>query len=211
MFDNEIPLDRPADAHDIVGTFTIVSDPTEMRRTPGSFEELLDLLRARHQIILERRPEISPGVFKKKPNRAGDTYFVLPEYVSGTLRKGCELYMELEPGLARAIFMMFLISDVHPFTSGNGRLARIMMNAELVGAGGSTVIIPTVYRDDYLNALRALTRRHRPTPLVDAIVRAAHFSNIDCAIYPRVLADLQRRNWFQEPDEAKLIEGAVAT
>jgi fido (protein-threonine AMPylation protein) len=31
--------------------------------------------------------------------------------------------------------MMFLISEVHPFADGNGRIARIMMNAELVAAG----------------------------------------------------------------------------
>ena len=28
--------------------------------------------------------------------------------------------------------MQFLISEVHPFDDGNGRLSRIMMNAELV-------------------------------------------------------------------------------
>ena len=31
--------------------------------------------------------------------------------------------------------MMFLVSEVHPFADGNGRAARIMMNAELVAAG----------------------------------------------------------------------------
>ena len=30
------------------------------------------------------------------------------------------------------IFMMFMISEIHPFLDGNGRLARVMMNAELV-------------------------------------------------------------------------------
>ena len=29
---------------------------------------------------------------------------------------------------------MFLISEVHPFDDGNGRIARVMMNAELVSA-----------------------------------------------------------------------------
>ncbi|REG82489.1 Fic/DOC family protein [Algoriphagus antarcticus] len=27
---------------------------------------------------------------------------------------------------------MFLVSEVHPFLDGNGRIARVMMNAELV-------------------------------------------------------------------------------
>jgi fido (protein-threonine AMPylation protein) len=155
--------------------------------------------------MLERRPEILPGAFKLKPNRAGDTHFVLPEYTTGTLRRGYELYADLEPGLQRAMFVMFLIADVHPFNDGNGRIARIMMNAELVAARASTIIIPTVYREDYLNALRALTRRHRAAPLVDALVRAHDFSNLDFADYPRILAELQRRNWFREPDDARIV------
>ncbi|GAI76162.1 unnamed protein product, partial [marine sediment metagenome] len=28
--------------------------------------------------------------------------------------------------------IMFVISEIHPFLDGNGRIARVMMNAELV-------------------------------------------------------------------------------
>lgn len=55
--------------------------------------------------------------------------------------------------IARAIYMMFLVTEVHPFDDGNGRIARIMMNAELVNGGSSKIIIPTVYREDYMLAL----------------------------------------------------------
>ena len=206
VFDRQIPAARPKDAHDIVGTFAVVSDPVEMRRTPSSSDELVELLRARHLAMLSRRPEAEPGVLKTKPNRAGETVFVSPEYVRGTLGQGHALYSALPRGLPRAIFMMFLVADVHPFADGNGRLARVMMNAELVAAGASTIIVPTVFRDDYLTALRALTRRHRPTPLVDALRRAAAFSHLDFTAYPRALAELQRRNWFREPDEARIVD-----
>ena len=30
---------------------------------------------------------------------------------------------------------MFMMSEVHPFDDGNGRLAHLMMHAELVSAG----------------------------------------------------------------------------
>ena len=56
---------------------------------------------------------------------------------------------------------MFLVAEVHPFADGNGRLARVMMNAELIAGGQARIIIPTVYRDDYLGALRALSRSER--------------------------------------------------
>ncbi len=34
VFNNAIPADRPEDAHDVLGTWQIVSDPVEMARTP---------------------------------------------------------------------------------------------------------------------------------------------------------------------------------
>jgi Fic family protein len=49
--------------------------------------------------------------------------------------------------------MMFLVAEVHPFADGNGRVARIMMNAELVAARESRIIVPTVFRNNYLMAL----------------------------------------------------------
>ena len=61
---------------------------------------------------------------------------------------------------------MVLVSELHPFADGNGRVARIMMNAELVAAGEERAIIPTVYRGDYLTALKALSQGRNPTPLV---------------------------------------------
>lgn len=206
VFDKKVPAGRPKDAHDIAGTFEVVSDPREMKRTPSGLEGLLELLRARHAKMLARRPEAEPGIFKTRPNRAGDTELVHPEYVIGTLRKGMELYQDLRPGLPRAIFMMFLITDVHPFVDGNGRIARIMMNAELVSAGQTTLIIPTVFRDDYLHSLRALSRRNRPTALVRALVKAQRFSHLEFSPYPRILQELTRRNWFREPDEARIVD-----
>ncbi len=205
VFDKKIPAARPVDAHDILGTFDVVSDPNEMRRTPSSSNELFELLRARHEKMLARRPETQPGVFKQAVNRAGNTVFVMPEYVVGTMRKGYELYADLDRGIRRAIFLMFLVSDVHPFNDGNGRIARVMMTAELVATEASTIIIPNVYREDHLLALRALTRRHRPAPIVDALAKAAAFSHLDFSDYPQILAELQRRNWFHDPEDARLI------
>ena len=206
VFDRKIPAQRPKDAHDIVGTFEVVSDPGEMRRTPSDFGELLQLLRARHARMLARRPEAEPGTFKIRPNRAGDTEFVHPAYMLGTLRKGMALYKDLRVGLPRAIFMMFLVADVHPFVDGNGRAARIMMNAELLSTGQSTIIIPTVFRDDYRQSLRALTRRNRPAALVQALVKAQRFSHLKFSPYPQVLKELIRRSWFREPDEARIVD-----
>jgi hypothetical protein len=55
--------------------------------------------------------------------------------------------------------MMFLVTEVHPFMDGNGRTARLMMNAELVSAGESRIIVPAVYLNNYLVALKALSQK----------------------------------------------------
>lgn len=206
VFQNRPASERPADSHDIIGTFRIVVDQTEMNRLPDSSDALMDLLRSRHAALLSARPEKNPGAFKEKPNRAGNTVFVEPALVRGTLIKGFEVYRALQDPYARAIFMMFLIAEVHPFADGNGRVARIMMNAELVHGKRCRIIIPTVYREDYLLVLRALSREGRADPYIRMIDRAQEFvSGINFSDYEAALAMLRKCNAFSEPSEAKLV------
>ena len=167
---------RNADSHDMLGTFQIVASRREMQRTPSSADELIEILQDRHRIMMAARPDRNPGMFKMQNNHAGDTHFVDCMLVRGTLRKGFELYHALEHPFAKALFMLFMVSEVHPFSDGNGRISRIMMNAELVKADQSKIIIPTVFRDDYLNALRRLTRKSDPSVLIRAIQRVRQFS-----------------------------------
>ena len=166
VFNNAIPSDRPEDAHDVLGTWQIVSDPVEMARTPRDPAMLLNLMQGRHATLMSARPDKRPGRLKTESNRAGQTLFVAPDQVAGTLAQGFDCYQSLETPFARAIFMMFLITEVHPFVDGNGRIARIMMNAELVAAGEERIIIPTVFRGNYLTALKALSLNGNPQPIV---------------------------------------------
>jgi hypothetical protein len=203
VFKGHIPKARPEDAHDVLGTWRVVSDQNEMSRLPGNSTELIALLKSRHARIMEGRPDKGPGRFKAEPNRAGSTTFVTPELVEGTLSKGFEIYRGLTSPLHRAIFMMFLISEVHPFADGNGRVARIMMNAELVAARENRIIVPTVYRNNYLTALKALSQNGVTGALVRVIdfaqkyAAAVDFSDLDRA---RLLLD--RTHAFADPNEA---------
>ena len=139
VFTGVIPKTRPAGAHDVLGTWNVVSGTREMSRLPRDPAELVALLKSRHARVMEGRPEKEPGRFKTEANRAGFTFFVVPELIEGTLDKGFEFYRSLSSPLHRAIFMMFLTAEVHPFVDGNGRVARIMMNAELVAAGENRI------------------------------------------------------------------------
>jgi len=198
---NDIPL-RIQDSHDIRGTFQIVSDRKAMSTIPRTGDELIKLLRARHAVVLGGRPEKNPGAFKARKNRAGDTVFVAPELVLGTLKQGFALMASLDDPIARAIYMMFLISEVHPFDDGNGRIARIMMNAELVHGGSSKIIIPTVYRDDYMLALRRLTRQRDASVFVRMMERASAFSHwLDPLDWEGMHAQLINASAYKESDQ----------
>jgi Fic/DOC family len=203
VFKGHIPKARPEDAHDVLGTWKVVSDEQEMSRLPRNFEELTTLLKSRHARIMEGRPDKGPGRFKADLNRAGSTLFVAPELLEGTLAKGFEIYRGLTSPLHRAIFMMFLVSEVHPFADGNGRAARIMMNAELVAAGENRIIVPTVYRNNYLMPLKALSQNG----ITGALVRTMDFAQrytaaVDFAELDRARFILDRTHAFVDPNEA---------
>ena len=203
VFGGRIPTARPQDAHDVLGTWKVVSDQREMSRLPNNSEDLLALLKSRHSQIMEGRQDKGHGKFKTEPNRAGATQFVAPELVEGTLTKGFEIYRGLTSPLHRAIFMMFLIAEVHPFADGNGRVARIMMNAELVASRESRIIVPTVFRNNYLAALKALSQNG----ITAAIVRTMDFAQrytraVDFADIDRARFVLDRTHAFMDPNEA---------
>jgi hypothetical protein len=168
---------RDEDSHDVLGTYQIVSNRSEMSTLPNSPDQLLKLLRERHAVLLSARTTKNPGEFKDKNNRAGTTEFVNMEFVPGTLKKGFDWYSLLQHPFARAAYMMFMISEVHPFLDGNGRIARVMMNAELSSKGLSKIIIPTVYREDYMGALKKLTKQRDADAYIRLMLRAWEFSS----------------------------------
>ncbi len=204
VFEGEIPQHRPADAHDVAETWRIVSDVDEMARTPKDPRGFTGLLRERHRKIMAGRPETLPGEFKVEENRAGQTVFVAPDLVQGTLHEGFALYRSLESPFERAAYMMFLVSEVHPFSDGNGRIARVMMNAELVAGGEERIIVPTVFRANYLAALRALSRTGRPEPMVRVLDYAQRWTRaLDWSSLEVAEQELVRCNAFLDSDEAE--------
>ncbi len=101
---------------------------------------------------------------------------------------------------------MFVISEVHPFRDGNGRVARVFMNAELVADGQKRVIIPTVYREDYLLTLKAATNRRGFGGFLSMLDRAQEFvSRVDFASYDLAKVELEQANAFESPTDSRLV------
>lgn len=143
----------------------------------------------------DRKPE-----WKDKANQAGSTFFVMPELVPGTLREGFLRVAALAHPLARAIMTMFVVTEVHRFLDGNRRTARLAMNCVLSAERLSRIIIPTVYREEYLPPLKALSPHRERQPLVAALSRIQRWSA--AFDYARTRSDVRNDlapcNAFQE-------------
>ena len=194
------PIDaRPKDSHDILGVFRQALQPAWALQTLASGEAVLEQLRARHADQMRERPEVDPGQFKDRVNTAGNTTFVLPRQVRGSLARGSEMLVSVAPGMPRALMAMFLVAEVHPFNDGNGRLARLVMNAELSVARQCRIIVPTLFREEYLDCLRVLTREGQPAPFVEAMEKmhawtaAFRYENLD-----EVIAAMRACNAFEK-------------
>ena len=204
VFDGEVPAARPEAAHDILATYQLVSDQVELRRRTASSDEFLDLLRAWHRTILGARPGKRPSEFKRYPNQAGDTTFVAPDLVEGTLLRGSEILESLTTPTQRGTFAAFLVAEVHPFDDGNGRWARAVMNAEYVAGDEQRAVIPTISRNDYLRALRRLSRQDHPDLFVTYLDRVRRWTaRIDWSTLTAARAVLEQTNAFADANDAE--------
>jgi hypothetical protein len=197
---NRVVSTRPQDSHDVLGVFALTSTTGARDSVPAPGPGFVLELMARHQRMLARRPEAKPGELKIEMNYAGANAFVAPAMVRGTLQEGSAMALTVPEGLARALFYAFLVSEVHPFTDGNGRLSRLLMNAELSRLGLCRVIIPILYHPQYVDCQKLLSSSDNdPVPFIKAICRMARWcAGFDYADLARLIADLSRANAFQE-------------
>ena len=197
---------RIKDSHDILGTFHIVSNSYEMSIIPATPDDLIQILKRRHLTMMSgRAEEVNAGEFKSQNNRAGNTEFVDFTLVEGTLKQGFKYYAALNDPMAKAVFMMFMISEIHPFTDGNGRISRIMGNAELFKSGLSRIIVPTVFREDYILSLKKLTNQKNPDAFIRVMDKLQYFSNhIFGESFNELNNYFKATNAYKEPSEGRL-------
>jgi hypothetical protein len=200
IFEGKIIENRNEDSHDILGTFHAATTGPWRDRPPQNVDEFLVWLQNVNALVMQKRADKKPGEWKEKANQAGSTYFVVPELVVGSLREGFERIRVLPHPLAQAIMIMFVVAEVHPFSDGNGRTARLAMNCMLSARALSRIIIPTVYREDYLLPLKALSHNRIAEPLISALSRVQRWSAAFDYSLPRaqLRESLARCNAFQE-------------
>ena len=200
VFQGAIILNRSEDSHDILGTFQAATRSPWRNVEPKTSAEFTDWLKSVNGLVMQARQDKTPGQWKERANQAGNTLFVLPEQVPATLREGFDRISALTDPVARALMTMFVVSEVHPFQDGNGRTARLAMNCVLSSAGLCRIIIPTIYREDYLLPLKRLTNEKGATAYVKTMTRIHDWtSRFDYELPLReIRRQLGRCNAFEE-------------
>jgi Fic family protein len=67
------------------------------------------------------------------------------------------------------MYYSFFVTEIHPFNDGNGRMSRLVMNAELSRVGEARIIIPTLFHEEYVDCQRQLSRQNNPDGLIRAL------------------------------------------
>ncbi|MDR2625286.1 MAG: Fic family protein [Zoogloeaceae bacterium] len=200
VFGGRLIPNRSEDSHDILGTFEAALRPPWRNQPPQTADDFLLWLKNVNALVMRARHDKNPGAWKTRDNQAGSTLFVSHERVQGTLREGFERIEALQDPLARALMTLFVVLEVHPFMDGNGRTARLAMNCMLSAAGQMRIIVPTVYREDYLLPLKSLSNHADAAPYLRAMTRIQAWSAAFDYSQPRpaLYQALRQCNAFEE-------------
>ena len=144
VFDGDIPANRPADAHDILGTYRLLADHDEMTRTGDDADDFIDLVRApqrdHHGGSAPKRIRASSRHVPTGPaQRTSSTRSSSNE----TVAAGFVLRASLDTAWEGVVYMTLVVTEVHPFADGNGRTAHAVMSAELTAGHEPRIIIAT--------------------------------------------------------------------
>jgi Fic family protein len=125
------------------------------RKKTVSEKDILDL----HHLFYYRIDETRAGKYRREKVIITGTNFVPPPpaQVPGLMKRFSADIPKMKKKYHPVEFAALLHEElvtIHPFTDGNGRAARLLMNLALLQAGYAITIIPPVLRSDYISALK---------------------------------------------------------
>jgi Fic family protein len=126
-----------------------------------------DMILRLHKLFYNNMDADSAGVYRNHQVFITGTEY-LPPIPEDVPQQMSELVDELNVQkdsahpVVLAAFAHRRLVDIHPFTDGNGRIARLLMNMVLLNKGYQIISIPPVLRHEYISALKA--SQHENTP-----------------------------------------------
>lgn len=76
------------------------------------------------------------------------------------------------PPVLRAALAHVVFESIHPFSDGNGRIGRLLLNLMLMRAGYPPALLPQEWRTGYIHGLHLAQTRGNHTPICNLIGRA---------------------------------------
>ena len=144
----------PAYSRDAVNLSKALERMVELAqdRSPTDLDQVKEL----HSLILGGRP--GAGLFRSQPVRIAGSEHRPPSSWSEVMSamEDWEGWSRSNDGgqtFLRAIVLKTWLTHIHPFSDGNGRTSRAVMNLELIRAGLPSIIIPRTDRPRYYEAL----------------------------------------------------------
>ncbi len=127
-----------------------------------------------HYLILKEIDSTNAGKYRHDNVFISGAKHVPPIYmnVPYEMQKMIEKYQswkDLHP-VVRACFLHGEFVKIHPFIDGNGRIARLLLNFELIQSGYPPVVIKTENRADYYDALDKAHTTNDYTDFIKIIV-----------------------------------------
>lgn len=202
VYNKEHKYQRHKDGHDVTRTYELIKENIENPINFTSARQYIDQLKNWHaKMLAHRSADILVGQFKTMVNKAGSTVFVAPEKVEAMLKYSFDLSQELTDPIKKALFLKTAFTEIHPFEDGNGRMSRLVMNNFLSLHNFKRVIIPTVYRDDYITALKAFSKNNNVKAITQTLNKACLITNeIDYNLSINQLLEwLYSKSAFEDP------------
>lgn len=139
-----------------------------------------DIVKFREQIILDIHFKIlksiddqNAGRYRNISVRISGSNTILPNHlkVSSLMQKLIQDLELIKDPIHKALFAHYQLVTVHPFTDGNGRTARLLMNYILIKNDYPPLIIPPKDRLKYLRALEMGQTKYLYTEYIDLMLK----------------------------------------